>query len=75
VHLADLIERNRAHNADLTILADQRVWPRDHQRSSRIARAAYLHSPDQRPLWVRTAAGERFEDLGTQRHQLAHLLA
>jgi len=48
--------------------------PRDHDRSVRIARAAYLRSPNERPLWIHTAEGNRYDTLGAHRTELAHLL-
>jgi 5-methylcytosine-specific restriction endonuclease McrA len=73
-HLADLTERNQWWSLDLTDLSKERRWPRDHERSTRIARAAYLRSPDERPIWTRTANGERYENLGSRRQELALLL-
>ena len=72
-HLTDLIKRNRTWDHDLGALADERRWPRDQQRSSRIARAAYLRSPDERPLWIRTQTGGHFEALGPHRHEVTLL--
>lgn len=73
-HLADLFKRNQTWTSDLSALADERRWPRDHQRSTRIARAAYLRSPDERPLWIRTAIGAGYENLGAHRDELTLLL-
>ncbi len=74
-HLAQLINRNHTSSHDLSRLARDRRWPRDHERSGRIVRAAYLRSPDERPLWTRTAAGDQFDALGRHRHELVRLLA
>ena len=55
--------------------AAARRWPRDHPRSLRIARTAYLQSPDQRRLWIRNSAGGHYESLGEHRRRLSSLLA
>jgi hypothetical protein len=73
-HLADLIRRNQVSGADVGALAEERRWPRDRQRSTLIARTAYLRSPDVRPLWIRTRVGGSYEALGTHRRELALLL-
>lgn len=73
-HLADLVERNRAWDRDLTALAEERRWPRDLPRSARIARTAYLRSADERPLWIHGPAGDRYENLGAHRQALVLLL-
>ncbi len=73
-HVAHLLERNRIWSIDLGALAQERRWPRDHDRSVRIARAAYLGSPNERPLWIHTADGNRYDTLGAHRTELAHLL-
>ena len=73
-HLADLTERNRTWNHDLSAIAEERRWPRDPLRSARIARAAYLLSPDERPLWIRSAIGDRYDNLGAHRQELMLLL-
>jgi hypothetical protein len=73
-HLDALLDRNRAWTADLAAIADERRWPRDYQRSVRIARTAYLQSPDERPLWIRTPAGDHYERLGEHRQRLNSLL-
>lgn len=72
-HLADLLDRNRASHDRLDAVAESRRWPRDDARSLRIARTAYLRSPDERPLWIYTTGGDRFENLGMHRTQLAQL--
>jgi hypothetical protein len=74
-HLARLIERNQQWDGDLDALASERRWPRDHPRSYRIARAAYLRSPDERPIWLHTATGNLFDTLGTYRLELSALLS
>jgi hypothetical protein len=58
----------------LGALPQERRWPRDHDRSVRIARAAYLRSANERPLWIHTADGNRYDTLGAHRTELAHLL-
>jgi hypothetical protein len=73
-HLAALLERNQRWDGDLAALAGERRWPRDQPRSLRIARAAYLRSPDERPLWIHTQLGNLFETLGPHRAELARLL-
>jgi hypothetical protein len=73
-HLAELLRRNHAWDSDLEALASERRWPRDHPRSHRIARAAYLRSPDELPLWIYSNAGSLFETLASHRHELAELL-
>jgi hypothetical protein len=73
-HLAQLIERNMQWDADLNGLARERRWPRDNARSYRIARSAYMRSPDERPIWLRTTAGEHFSILGAYRIELTALL-
>jgi hypothetical protein len=73
-HLAKLVERNERRNADLASLAIEQRWPRDHPRSQRIARAAYLHSPDERPVWIHEISGDLFDTLGTYRSEFAQLL-
>jgi 5-methylcytosine-specific restriction endonuclease McrA len=73
-HLHALLGRNRAWTADLAAIADERRWPRDYQRSVRIARTAYLQSPDERLLWIRTPAGDHYERLGEHRQRLNSLL-
>lgn len=50
--LAALIERNAQWASDLTSISAERSWPADRARSIRIARAAYLGSPGERPLWL-----------------------
>lgn len=73
-HLAAVARRNHALARDLAALADERRWPRDHERWLRIARTTYLRSADERPLWIRTTAGQRYESLGTHRQAIAALL-
>jgi 5-methylcytosine-specific restriction endonuclease McrA len=73
-HLDALLRRNRAWTADLAAIANERRWPRDHPRSLRIARTAYLQSPDQRRLWIRNSAGDHYESLGENRRRLSSLL-
>lgn len=73
-HLADLTERNGRWSADLSSLAEERQWPRDRERSALIARAAYLRSPDERPLWTRGEGAFILENLGAQRQELSRLL-
>jgi hypothetical protein len=51
----------------------ERRWRRDQPRSLRIARAAYLRSPDERPLWIHTRLGNRFETLGAHRAEFAQV--
>jgi hypothetical protein len=51
-HLGALLRRNHQWDGDLAALAAEWRWPRDHPRSLRITRAAYLHAPDERPLWA-----------------------
>jgi hypothetical protein len=73
-HLGRLLERNQRWDADLQSLATERRWPRDQPRSFRIARAAYLHSPDERPIWVQALTGGDFATVGSYRPQLSLLL-
>jgi CRISPR/Cas system Type II protein with McrA/HNH and RuvC-like nuclease domain len=73
-HMTDLIERNQKWHYDLGALAEERRWPRDRERSARIARSAYLRSPDERPLWIRSATGMTYEPLGAHRREVALLL-
>jgi 5-methylcytosine-specific restriction endonuclease McrA len=73
-HLAQLLTRNQTWNTDLAALAIERRWPRDQPRSHRIARAAYLRSPDERLLWIRLGAGNLFQPLGEHRQEFIALL-
>ena len=73
-HLAHIIQRNRAWNHDLAALSTERRWPRDPDRTQRIARGAYLHSPGERPLWTMAPSGPVFEILQQHRRELATLL-
>jgi hypothetical protein len=73
-HLAAPLQRNERWDVDLATLADERRWPRDRLRSLRIARAAYLRSPDERPLWIHTQFDSRFHSLGPYRSELSRLL-
>lgn len=73
-HLAGIIERNETWSGDLDALSVERRWPRDPGRTHRIARAAYLRSPGERPLWIRSRAGMSFESLEQHRYELAALL-
>ena len=73
-HLADLLQRNSDRDKALSSLADERRWPRAHDRSLRIARTTYLRSPDERPLWSWTLSGDGFDPLGLHRHQLGPML-
>ncbi|MGZ4232025.1 MAG: HNH endonuclease [Solirubrobacteraceae bacterium] len=73
-HLADIIQRNRAWSHDLAALSSERRWPRDPNRTHRIARAAYLHSPGERPVWIMARGGPVFQRLQQHRHELAALL-
>jgi len=73
-HLGALLERNQRWDTDLAALADERRWPRDQPRSLRIARAAYLRSPDERPLWIHTDSDDVFDNLGSHRSEFARLL-
>lgn len=50
--LEALIDRNQSWTSDLSSLATERAWPADRGRSHRITRAAYLNSPEERPLWL-----------------------
>jgi hypothetical protein len=74
-HLADLTKRNQTWSLDLGALAEERRWPRDSQRSIQIARAAYLRSPGERPLWICTPSGDLYEDLGAHRSAIELLLS
>ena len=73
-HLAALLQRNHRWDGDLAALAVERRWPRDQPRSLRITRAAYLHAPNERPLWMHTSIGDIFETLGPHRTELNELL-
>jgi HNH endonuclease len=44
-HLTEIIRRNQTRDRDLAALSVERRWPRDPDRTHRIARAAYLRSP------------------------------
>lgn len=75
-HVADLTERNEIWTADLSALSEERRWPRDYRRSTQIARAAYLHSPDERPIWSWAVdGGAVLEQLGPRRQELARLFS
>jgi hypothetical protein len=74
-HVAEIIQRNHNWDRDLAAISIERRWPRDPDRTHRITRAAYLRSPDQRPLWIRVATGIVFETLDRHRQELAALLA
>ena len=73
-HLAEIIRRNQTWDHDLADLSIERRWPRDPDRTRRIARAAYLRSPDERLLWIRPGAGDGFQPLGEHRQGLIALL-
>jgi hypothetical protein len=73
-HLAHLIDRNHSCDRDLAALSIERRWPRDHERSQRITRAAYLRSPGERSLWIHAGTGTVFETLADHRQQFVGLL-
>lgn len=73
-YLAELLERSRTRNQDLAAFAAERRWPRDQPRSQRIARASYLRSPNERPLWIPATTGNVFETVGAHRHEITELL-
>lgn len=73
-HLSELLDRNRRWDGDLGALAEERRWPRNYQRSVRIARSAYLGAADERPLWIHGLSGARYEVLGAHREVLVGLL-
>jgi hypothetical protein len=50
-HVEHWVERTRAHDADLTALAQACSWPRDRDRSTAVARAVYLGLPAGARLW------------------------
>jgi HNH endonuclease len=72
-HLTGLLARNQKWDRDLSALAAERRWPRDQPRSQRIAQAAYLRSPDERPLWITVGATSAFETVGPHRQRLAEM--
>ena len=51
-HLADVLERNARLTTDLASIPESKRWPRDPERSASVLRVAYLHAPDERPLWA-----------------------
>lgn len=73
-HLESILARNEGWAADLSSLANERNWPCDVQRSSRVVRAAYLGSPGERPLWLGREATPQTEPLGGHREQIEVLL-
>jgi hypothetical protein len=74
VHLQHLLQRNHAWNRDLSAISTERRWPRDPLRTLRITRAAYLRSPDERPLWIRVGTDNMFQRLASHRQELLALL-
>lgn len=73
-HVQNLLERNDTWDDDLLSLADERRWPKNRGRSERIARATYILSPDERPIWMSRIDSGRFEKLGSYRDQLEVIL-
>jgi hypothetical protein len=73
-HVAALLDRNTTWNGDLAAIATEKHWPRDRPRSLRIARTAYLRSPDERHVWIRTRTEDYYRPLGADRAQLEQLL-
>lgn len=73
-HLFRLRERNREWASDLARIGDERYWPQDSARSSQLAAVRYLHSPDERQLWMaRDRRKARFESLGSHRARLVEI--
>lgn len=72
--LDSLINRNGTWASDLTSLSNERSWPADRLRSARIAQAAYLNSPGERPLWLGREADPETESLAISRSTIEELL-
>ena len=73
--LEAILERNDLWQADLTALSQERSWPKNEDRTMKITRSAYLHSPAEKPVWMGRAAPEPFASVGQFEAEFQRLLA
>jgi hypothetical protein len=73
--LEAILERNDLWQADLTALSQERSWPKNEDRTMKITRSAYLHSPAEKPVWMGRAAPEQFASVGQFEAEFQRLLA
>lgn len=74
-HVSKLLDRNAAWDSDLTELANERSWPRNSERWLRVTSAAYMTSPDERPIWLSANASEKFGAMASYRKEFEQLLS
>ena len=73
-HLADVLERNARFTTELASIAESKRWPRDRERSASVLRVAYMHAPDERPLWTMVGDQPRLLLAGEVRERIDALL-
>jgi hypothetical protein len=73
--LGAVIDRNQQWQDDLRSLSEERNWPKDYERTTKITRSIYLLSPAEKPVWLGRDSVERFASVGQFEAEFQRLLA
>ena len=73
--LGAVIDRNVQWQDDLRSLSEERNWPKDYERTTKITRSIYLLSPSEKPVWLGRESEEKFASVGRFEAEFERLLS